>query len=342
MTMQIITTNTINCTEKSDSTAKAAKSGDKYISEKEFYYADTKRYTIDGPLPLKETDIKTVPTIVLGGIAATLFYLQHEGQMNTIWSERGPFHFYEDGHYALYADKAGHFFGAYYSSYLWREAYMAIGMSWDASAVWGGLTGLAYSTYVEILDGFAVKWGFSPTDFYSDVAGALFFVGQHYFPYLQNFTPKFMYVPPRWHGDNDRIPSDMFIDNYSAHTLWLSVNVYNMMPDTWKNYWPSWMELSFGFAVRNLCQAGPGYKCDPNKAPLYKFDDGWQVYGDPKFIVGLDYNLVKLLPDGCNTWNWIRQSLNYIKFPAPAIEFGATGTSFHLFYPFKLDLGIKM
>jgi len=38
--------------------------------------------------------------------------------------------------------------------------------------------GFAYSSYVEILDGFAKEWGFSPTDELFNFFGAGFFLAQ--------------------------------------------------------------------------------------------------------------------------------------------------------------------
>ncbi|MDR3628245.1 MAG: hypothetical protein P4L45_15485, partial [Ignavibacteriaceae bacterium] len=58
-----------------------------------------------------------------------------------------------------------------------------------------------------------------------------------------------------------------------------------------------------------------------------------------RYVIGLDYNLVRLLPDGGWFWNWFRQTLDYIKFPAPALEFSPGGTKFKLLYPFKISLG---
>ncbi|MCX7736144.1 MAG: YfiM family protein [Candidatus Kapabacteria bacterium] len=303
-----------------------------YVNFNNFTYADKHRYTIDGSQPLEFTKIKPIPAILFGAGYTGIFVLQHIGQMKTIWKETGKFHFQEDGYYALYSDKAGHFFGTYLSSYVLSETMMTIGFSWDAASIWGAVLGLAYTTYVEINDGFAVNWGFSMSDFYADIAGAGFFLAQHYIPFLQNFTPKFMYMPSPWTGNNYRIPSEMFIDDYSSHTLWLSVNVYNLLPDNLKKYWIPWLEISFGYAVRNLCDP-INYKCPPESE---KFSD--LVYGNPKFIIALDYDLVKMLPDGGNFWNWLKQSLNHFKLPSPAIEFGST-TKFYLIYPIPIKIG---
>ncbi len=302
-----------------------------FVSLSEFIYAGTRRYTIDGNTPLRNTKMKPVNFAIFSAGLIAAFYAQHQLQLGTIWQDMGEFRFAEDGAYALYADKAGHVYGSYITSYVLSETLMTTGLSWDAATVWGSVLGLSYSTYIEILDGFGTNWGFSPTDFYSNVAGAALFLGQHYVPFLQNFTPKFTYLPAEWYGENRRKPSEMFNDDYSSHTLWLSVNVHNLLPKSMKDYWPSWLQLSFGYAARNLCDTlNPlAYDCDRSKS--VHFRDGY--FGSQRFIIALDYNLAELLPEGGNFWNWMRQSLNYFKWPSPAVEFGPT-TRFFLIYPF--------
>lgn len=303
------------------------------IDSSEFMIADSPRYTITGNMPRKETDINPWAFGAVTGAYTAFMIGQHIIQTQTIWEEKAEFKIMEDGHYAMQADKAGHFFGAYFMAYLFDEGLLASGLSYDAANTWGAVMGLSYQLYIEIMDGFGAKWGFSPSDFYADVAGALFYTLQHHFTCLQNFTPKFMYVPADWHGELKRKPHDFFIDDYSSHTLWLSMNVHNMLPRNLKPYWPDWLELSFGYAARNLCVVGdPEIECDPVKSNVHKD----VVWGSPRFVVSLDYNLIKLLPDGPNFWNWLRQSLNYLKWPSPAIEFGEK-TRFYLFYPFQIN-----
>lgn len=321
---QIDTINKINNLENS-----------KYISESEFFYGDHKRYSITGKRPLKETDINPWAFGAFTGTYVAFMITQHLIQVNTIWEEQGDFKIIEDGQYALQADKAGHFFGAYYASYFFNEGFQASGLSNDAAAFWGAMMGLSYQLYIEIMDGFGVNWGFSPSDFYADVAGSLFYILQHHFPILQNFTPKFMYFPANLHGELRRQPHDMFIDDYSSHTMWMSVNVHNLLSDNFEKYWPNWLELSFGYAARNLCdQRNPNFECNPEKSH-YQTDVVW---GSPRFILALDYNLVKIIPEGPNFVNWLVQSLNYFKMPSPAVEFGpGLSPEFYFVYPFRIN-----
>lgn len=295
--------------------------------------ADKPFFTISREKQLSISNVKLIPTSIFVGTYGIIFYLQHLGQKKTIWKNFSNFQVVEDGKYALYADKAGHFYGTFLTSYILLSSLIECGFDYHLSSAIGSVLGLAYTTYVEVLDGFSKDWGFSPSDFYADLAGAFFFLGYAYFPLVQNFTPKFMYTPPRWINSNSRVPSSMFIDDYSSHTFFISVNIYNILPQHLKKYYPSWLEFSFGYAVRNLCDPFH-YSCSPNSSePISPF-----AWGNRKFIIALDYDLVKLLPDGKPFWNWFKQSLNFFKFPSPAIEFGSP-TRFYLLYPFPIKIG---
>ncbi len=299
---------------------------DEFVPIEEFTYAGSGRYTLDGSLPRETSRIEPVNAAIVGGLYTGLLVSLHFLQQNAWWKdERASFHFQEDWDYALQADKAGHLFAGYYMSYLISEGLIASGFSWDAATVWGGTLGLLYQTYVEVEDGYATRWGFSPSDEAADFIGAGYFVLQHYVPVLQNFTPKWQFIPARWQNEQPIPHPTAVVDDYNSSTFWLSVNVHNLLPETWRGYWPSWLNIAAGFGARDV-----GYD-DPALGDRFTIPTR-------RYILALDYDMVKLLPDGGNFWNWIRQSLNYIKFPAPAVEFGKE-TRFHLLFPFKFTIG---
>jgi len=297
--------------------------------------ADKPFYHITGAKVEKRAKIKPIPIAIFSATYTGIFILQHIGQNQTIWKNKGSFHFAEDGKYAMYVDKAGHFYGTFLSSYVLSQTLLECGLSYDWSVAVGTFLGIGYTTYVEVLDGFAKDWGFSPTDFYADLFGGLFFFGYSYIPFLQNFTPKFMYFPPRWFNSFSRKPSTMFIDDYSAHTFWVSINLNNMLPVRLRKYIPKWLDISIGYAVRNLCNPlDTLLNCNPELSePIYPY-----VWGNRKIIIALDYDLVKLLPEGGALWNWLKQSLNFFKLPSPAIEIGKP-VRFYLLYPFPIKIG---
>ena len=300
----------------------------KYVPLSSFTYAGERRYIIDGSLPATTTHIKPLNISIFGGLFLGAVIGLHIHQANAWWSkDRGHFHFQEDWVSALQVDKAGHAFGGYIGAYAMSEGLMASGFSWNSSVLWGSVFGLAYQSYVETEDGFAKDWGFSPSDWYFDAIGPIFFLAQQNVPVLQNITPKWQYIPSQWTGKpelNGRPKT--FIDDYNSSTFWWSVNVYNLLPKNLKHYWIPWLNLAVGYGADAI-----DVHVNPNGPP--------DQLSSRRFVVGLDYNLVKLLPDGGNFWNWFKQSLNYIKLPSPALEFTGRGTRFYLLYPFRISLG---
>jgi hypothetical protein len=242
----------------------------------------------------------------------------HIYQVNTIWDSTSSFRVIEDGDYGLYVDKLGHVWGGYMNAYILSEFLMGSGFSHDAATHWGAAMSFAYQSYVEILDGFGTGWGFSPSDMYSNALGISYFLGQHYVPFLQNFTPKANYIPPAWYGGKARDQSSSFIDDYSGYTFMLSANVNNLLPKELDPYWPDWLNIGVGYTARNL---------------TYK-------NGDRKYLIGLDINPAMVLPDGGTEWNWFKQSLNYILLPLPMLELSPDGPPvFRLMYPFHFSIG---
>lgn len=292
-----------------------------------FTYAGVKRCVVDGSIPNEKTTIKPVPAAIVGTVYIGTLVALHYNQKNAWWKEqRGNFHFQEDWNSALQVDKFGHAFGGYIMAYASSSSLLASGFSAEDADLYGAIMGAAYQTYVEIEDGFGGQWGFSPSDWYFDVFGAGFFAAQHYIPFLQNITPKWGYFPSEWTSKPKIDRPRTFIDDYNSSTFWYSIDVHNMLGDKNGNFWPEWLNLGFGYGGDAI-----DFKKDPNGPP-----DQLSVR---RYIVGLDYNLLRLLPEGGAFWNWFRQTLNYIKLPAPAMEFSKSGTRFYLLYPLTLKIG---
>lgn len=309
------------------------------ITKEEFKYADSYRYTLTGKLPPLENNLKKSTYIYTGLGVSALFVGQHIAQSRTIWEEKTSFRIIEDGAYGLYVDKAGHFVSSYLSCYMLSEAMLSVDMKESQAKLIGGLLGLGYITYIEIMDGFGANFGFSPSDFYFNAAGAGFFILQNYYPYFENFTPKFQIINSELFGYEKRIPHSFFVDEYASQVFFISMNVHNMLPDNLKRYWFPWLELSFGYTARNQTNLDERTDhVDLSKSPNWGVQrNGIPYYlGEPRFIIALDYNLTKLIPESkYNFVNWAVQSINYFKLPAPAIEFDINGKArFLLLYPF--------
>ncbi len=248
-----------------------------------------------------------------GGALVTLHYIQK----NAWWKVYAPFHVVEDWDYALQVDKAGHFYGGYLMSYLCSEALLSAGIDLPTAVHAGALLGLLYQTYVEVEDGFSRDWGFSPTDALFNFLGVYWYVAQHYWQPLQAFQPRWQYIPARWAGDLPREHGGSFIDDYNSSSFWLSIALHRLLPESWRRYYPEWLMISIGYGARNIDTRLPKER---------------------RIMLGLDYNLRALLPDGPPLWNWLRQGLLLLKLPSPAVEFGPHPPRFRLLYPLRLQL----
>ena len=288
------------------------------VSENDFKYAGTKRFTLSGDPQNLSTEIKPIQASLVGLVVVVTGIALHNNQSVAWWDGKGrSFYINDDWDNALFADKFGHFLGGYYTAYFAREAFVFSGFSWEQSILLGSVLGLVTQTYIEFKDGYAENTGFSPSDFVADFAGVTYFYLQHKIPFLQNFTPKWQYTPPAMIGVPPKARTQTFLDNYNSTTAWISIHVRNLFWGEKKSFWPKWLNIGVGYGIN-------GYYTSEMSS---------------RFVIGIDYNIVELLPDGVPLWNWLKQTINCFKFPAPAIEFSNQGIQFKLLYPFTISAG---
>ncbi len=278
------------------------------------------RVTLTGKPPGEARQLSYEKLAVLGTVYTGALVALHFIQHNAWWKVPGPFQVIEDWRYALQVDKAGHVYGAYLMSYLCGEFLLAAGVELREAIRWGALLGLLYQTYVEIEDGFSRDWGFSPSDEIANFIGSYWYLAQHFWQPLQAFQLRWQYIPARWSGDLPRKHGGTFIDDYNSSTFWLAIDVKQFLPPTWRRYYPDWLMLAIGYGARNVDTDLPKSR---------------------RIMLGLDYDVRALLPEGPPLWNWLRQSLILFKLPAPAVELGPHPPRFFLLYPFQLRLSTR-
>ncbi len=240
-------------------------------------------------------------TIVTGTVAATSAGI-HIYQTNGWWQgNRAPFHFQEDLKYGRSVDKLGHFYGGTVIAFVLRKSYRWAGLSEEAALYWGSAGSLLFQTYVEIEDGFST-WGFDRVDFATDVAGAAWPIAQYHSPFLRNFDFKFSYHPsPGLNsaaGAGFQGQKHIIFDDYEGQTLWLSLKMKNLLPQSVGQFWPSFLCLSVGYGVRDVFKPAP--------------------YST--FTLALDVDMTKVIPDDTPFLKLLGEALNFIKFPAPAVQ----------------------
>ncbi len=281
------------------------------ISGHDFVPADTSY-----PRPFPEYDFDRTSIVpwraaVIGGALTAVFIGLDIYQRNSWWKgQRGEFHIAPDNDYALQVDKVGHFYGGALSTFIGRKSAQWTGFSDEASVWVGALIGTTFELWVEYQDGFATDWGFSPGDAIMDVAGALYPVAQHYVPPLAAFQPKFSYYP-----SNDllegRHKGGNIIDDYQGQTYWMGIQVHELLPPSWKPYWPEWLGLALGVSARNLSNRDERFR---------------------GVIVSLDYDVTKIIPGDSWFLRSLKEGLNFVHFPAPAVRISPDVVFYGLYF----------
>ena len=270
--------------------------------------------------------------ITAGSLAVAITAL-HIYQLNAWWAtDRGPFHVIEDDGYQVDFDKAGHMFGAYYSSYFFDQAYRWAGLDTAQSALFGALSGALWEYYVETEDGFASQWGFSRGDAKADLVGASFYLLNQRMPLLKYFRYKWSYFPSyKYLHNQPDIPGQTlnFIEDYTGQSYWMSVDVHSILRDVGAGtFWPAWLNIAVGVSGSEL---GP---IDLNSPTGNIYDQRHLAW-----LISLDYDLGTLIPESSSgLLNFVRRALNYWHFPAPAWEISPQHKFFVLF-PLQMTIG---
>ncbi len=240
---------------------------------------------------------------MLAGLSAVYFgaglgvYLY---QNNAWWANnRRSFHFIDDWEYVLWNDKLGHIWATLMLGHAFSVGLEAAEVDYETNIWVSSSAALLFQLFVEYQDGFASDWGFSRGDAYADLVGAAFPVIQYYYPPLYNYQMRFSYIPDRL-GKEGLTPGQqvLVMDDYGGHKFWLAVKMENLLPESLKKYWPDFLMLSLGYGVRNLDGSGGGL------SDLY---------------ISLDYDY-EFIPLYGKFWQMVKNTLGYIKTPAPAIR----------------------
>lgn len=257
-----------------------------------------------------------ISTGILGAAIGGIHILQY----NSWWKDqRGPFHIYDDQDYKVNFDKYGHGFGAYYASHFFREAFTWSGFDDGQAVLLGAVSACLWEFYVEIEDGFAKTWGFSPSDALADIAGSAFYVARNRVPFLRNFQYKWTYFPSEQLLNNHPDTRNP-IDDYSGQYYWMVANINGLLPKSWQGVVPDWLGLAFGVGGDNL----DALDWSQRKLAYY---------------IALDYDLSKVIPESkFGILNFIRRALEYWHFPAPAFRI-QPDPRFFILFPFRMSIG---
>lgn len=230
------------------------------------------------------------------------------------------FHFRDDRHVWMQADKFGHLFTSYQISRYTSEIYKSTGISRKQMILYGALSGFVFQSPIELLDGFSPDYGFSPSDMAANLAGSALFAGQMLAWDELRILPKFSVRPtpyaalrPELLGRNT---AERFLKDYNGQTYWFSSSPGSFFPHL---KWPRWLCFSAGYGIENMIFAETAKSASMGYPPYRQY------------YLSLDVDFTKIPAKR----KWIRTAallLNTVKVPAPTLELGAGKVRFHPVY----------
>jgi VanZ family protein len=257
----------------------------------------------------------------LGAIITTeaILYSGTLSALNELWYKGYPhssFHLFNDNNEWLQMDKMGHLITSY------SVGRVGIGlMKWSGvgrkKAIWyGGMLGSAFLNTVEVLDGFSSGWGFSIGDLSANTSGSLIVVAQELAWDEQRIIFKYSFQQSKYSKYNYNLLGknlqENLIKDYNGQTYWLSVNLYAFMNQQTK--FPKWLNLALGYGANGMVGARTN--------PAIIDASGNAIYFDRyrQFYLSLDIDLTRIKTKS-KFLKTVFNTVGFIKFPAPAVEF---------------------
>ncbi len=247
--------------------------------------------------------------------------------LNAAWYSKYPksgFHFFNDYAEWLQVDKAGHIFSAYNGSRASMELWRWAGLSREKRIWIGGLSGVAYETVIETLDGFSSEYGFSITDYVANLMGSALFVAQELKWDEQKLKLKFSFHKQKY-GEPDldnrantifgKTEIERFLKDYNAQTYWLSGNIQSFFP---KSNLPVWLSLAVGYGAQGMFGARSNVAADRTTGAIIFDRPDINRYRQWYISPDIDFTKIQTNKKGLKVLFFL---LSTIKFPAPALEF---------------------
>ena len=246
--------------------------------------------------------------------------------LNYIWYANYPrsrFHFFNDDAEWLQMDKVGHIYSAYTESKATMEMWRWAGLSRKKSIWIGGLSGVAYQSIIEILDGFSSEYGFSPGDFAANITGSAIFISQQLAWDEQKIKLKFSFHKRNYGSDQLNNRADViygksewerFIKDYNGQTYWASANLKSFFKDS---KLPPWLNIAVGYGAEGMFGARNNIATDANGVVTFDRSD---IRRYREWYLSPDIDLTKIKSKN----KMVRVLLfvaNSFKFPMPSLEF---------------------
>ncbi len=256
--------------------------------------------------------------IVLGVSSAaiaggTLIYL------NQAWYQQyksSKFHTFNDNDEWFQMDKYGHAFSTYQTGRLMMNAMECAGYSKKNQLVIGGLSGFAYMSVIEVMDGYSSGWGFSWGDMGANALGSGLAIGQKALWNEQRIQLKFSFYSSGYAKYRPDLLGKSFstqiLKDYNGQIYWLSINPSSFMKKETK--FPKWLNVAFGYGANGMLGARYNNILVEDEDGNTKF---FNRYQQGYFSLDVDLTRIKTRSKVLRS---VFSCLNIIKIPFPNLE----------------------
>lgn len=236
---------------------------------------------------------------------------------------QGKFHTFNDIGEWQQMDKIGHMFSAYADSKASMELWRWTGISRKKRIWLGGMSGAAYQTIIEVLDGFSTEWGWSWGDFAANIAGSGLLVAQELAwdeqrVQLKASFHKKTYTDPTLNARSDELfgksSAERFLKDYNGQTYWLSVSPKAFFP---ASRFPAWLQMSVGTGTEGMFGGYDNIAKDEVGNITFNRTD---IARRRQWYLAPDIDLTKIKTNKKGVKVALR-ILNVFKFPTPSVEY---------------------
>ncbi len=251
--------------------------------------------------------------------------------LSTAWYKDYPkskFHTFNDSKEWQQVDKVGHAWAAYNTGKASTAMWQWTGMSNRKATLLGGISGAAYLTVIEILDGRSAEWGWSWADIAANLTGSGLFISQQLAWQEQRIQFKFSfhkknYGEPQLSKRADNLYGkswyERMLKDYNGQTYWLSANIKSFFPDS---KLPAWLNIAAGYGADGMFG---GFSNQWTETPYSSLlIDRSDIKRVRQFYLAPDIDFTKIKTNK----KWLRTAfhfLNAFKMPAPALMLDSKG-----------------
>ena len=239
--------------------------------------------------------------------------------LNQAWYQEyntSKFHTFNDNDEWFQMDKCGHTFTTYQTGRLMMGAMEWAGYSKKNQILIGGLSGFAYMSAIEVMDGYSDGWGFSWGDMGVNALGSGLAIGQKALWNEQRIQLKFSFYQSKYAKYRTDLLGESFatqiLKDYNGQIYWLSINPSTFMKKETK--FPKWLNVAFGYGADGML--GARYNnivIEDESGNVTSFNRYRQGY----FSLDVDLTRIKTKSRFLKS---VFSCLNIIKIPFPNLE----------------------